>query len=170
MRILISGFVVFIIWCFVSAWLYNDHLLPAFRTPVQVLQIPDQQTREADSLMRLKASMPEGISIYFEFNDARFKPDPQTGNVVSEFKVWLDKYPGSMILVSGNTDIVGTPEYNYELGLKRAQVVGKYLEGLGIPASRIITESQGEKNPAAGYITPEGRAKNRRTEITLKHQ
>lgn len=168
MRILITGFVVFVIWCFVSAWLYNDHLLPALKKPVPVPQISEQQAREADSLMKLKASMPKDIMIYFEFNDAKFKPDPQTDNSVAEFKAWLDKYPGSKILVSGNTDLVGTPEFNNELGLKRAQVIGKYLEGLGVSTGNILTESQGENNPAAGYITAGERAKNRRTVISIK--
>ena len=170
MRILITGFVVFVIWCFVSAWLYNDHLLPAFNKPVPVPQVSDQQTREADSLMKLKASMPRDILIYFEFNDAKFKPDPQTDNSVAEFKAWLDKYPGSKVGVMGHTDLVGTPEFNTELGMKRALAVGKYVEGLGISADRILTGSAGENNPAGGYITAEERAKNRRTVISIKMQ
>lgn len=168
MRILITGFVVFVIWCFFSAWLYNDHLLPATRKPVPVPQVSEKQTREADSLMKLKASMPKDIMIYFEFNDAQFKPDPQTENAVAEFKTWLGKYPGSKVSVSGNTDLVGTPEYNDELGLKRAQVVGKYLEGLGMSADRMLIVSDGENKPAAGYVTAEERAKNRRTVISIK--
>jgi OOP family OmpA-OmpF porin len=168
MRILITGFVVFVIWCFISAWLYNDHLLPAFKKPVPVLQIPDQQTREADSLMKLKASAPKDIMVYFEFNDAKFKLDQQFDNSVAEFKSWIDKYPGSSIVVSGHTDLVGTPDFNQDLGMKRAQVVSKYLENLGIPSTRIATESQGESHPAAGYLTAESRAKNRRTVISIK--
>jgi len=168
MRILITGVIVFVIWCFISAWLYNDKLLPVLKKPVPVLTIPDNQTREADSLMKLKASMPKDLTIYFEFNDAKFKADPQISNDIAPFKAWLDKYPGSMLLVTGHADLVGTPEFNQELGLKRAQVVSKYLEGQGIPANRILTESMGESKPAAGYITPQGRAKNRRTEISIK--
>jgi len=170
MRILITGFVVFVIWCFISAWLYNDHLLPAWDKPVPVLQISDQQAREADSLMKIKASMPKDIMIYFEFNDAKFKADPQTDNSVAEFKTWLGKYPASKISVTGHTDLVGTPEFNNDLGMKRAQVVGKYLEGLGISSDRLVVSSAGENEPAAGYITAEGRAKNRRTVISIKMQ
>jgi outer membrane protein OmpA-like peptidoglycan-associated protein len=168
MRILITGFIVFVIWCFVSAWLYNDHLLPALKKPVAVTTVPETNTREADSLMKLKAMMPKDLTIYFEFNDAKFKADPQNDNSVAEFKAWLDKYPGSMLSVTGNTDLVGTADYNQALGLKRAEIVGKYIESKGINASRIITQSLGETKPAAGYLTKEDRAKNRRTEITIK--
>jgi OOP family OmpA-OmpF porin len=136
--------------------------------PVPVLTTPENKTNEADSLMKLKASMPKDLMIYFEFNESKFKPDPQFDQTIAEFKAWLDKYPTSMLSITGNTDLVGTPEYNQELGLERAQVVGKYVEGIGIPAARILTESMGETNPVAGYITQEDRAKNRRTEITIK--
>jgi len=170
MRILITGFVFFVIWCFVSAWLYNDKLLPAMKKPVTIQTIPEKQTNEADSLMRLKASMPANLLIYFEFNDAKFKPDPQTDNGVTEFKAWLDKYSGSMLSVTGHTDLVGTPDYNYKLALKRAQIIEKYLENQGINAGRMVTDSKGSTEPAADYLTAEGRAKNRRTEISIKMQ
>jgi outer membrane protein OmpA-like peptidoglycan-associated protein len=170
MRILITGFVVFVIWCFFSAWLYNDKLLPAMKKPVLVQTIPESQTNVADSLMKLKASMPKDLLIYFEFNDSKFKTDPQTDKSVAEFKEWLDKYSGSMISITGHTDLVGTAEYNMALGLKRALVVGKYLQGKGINSTRIITESRGKSKPIADYLTSEGRAKNRRTEISLKMQ
>jgi outer membrane protein OmpA-like peptidoglycan-associated protein len=170
MRILITGFVLFVIWCFISAWLYNDKLLPAMKKPVPVQTITESQTNVADSLMKLKALMPKDLLIYFEFNDAKFKPDPQTDISISEFKSWLDKYPGSMLSVTGHTDLVGTPDYNMALGLKRAKIIGKYVEDKGINSVRIITESQGESKPVADYLTKEGRAKNRRTEISIKMQ
>ncbi len=170
MRIIIIGCIAFIIWCFVSSWLYNDHLLPVLRKPDAAVTVEDTGTSEADSLAQLKAMMPEDLKIYFEFNDSKFKPDQQTDNKVTEFKAWLDKYPGSQLSVTGHTDLVGTPEYNQALGQKRADVVSEYLKNQGIEAGKIISESMGENKPAAGYITKENRAKNRRTEITIKMQ
>jgi outer membrane protein OmpA-like peptidoglycan-associated protein len=170
MRILITGFVVFVIWCFISAWLYNDKLLPAMKKPVTVQTISESQTNVADSLMKLKALMPKELLIYFEFNDAKFKTDPLTDKSIAEFKAWLDKYSGSMLSVIGNTDLVGTDEYNKALGLRRALVVAKYLQEKGINSGRIITESRGKSKPIADYLTSEGRAKNRRTEISIKMQ
>jgi outer membrane protein OmpA-like peptidoglycan-associated protein len=168
MRILITGFVAFVIWCFISAWLYNDKLLPAMRKPVPVQTIPESQTNVADSLTKLKALMPKDLLIYFEFNDAKFKPDPQTDNTIAAFKAWLDKYPGSILSVTGHTDLVGTPEYNQALALKRAQILGSHLENQGINSGRMMVESKGETQPIGDYLTSEGRAKNRRTEISIK--
>lgn len=170
MRIIVTGFVVFVIWCIVSAWLYNDKLLPVINTPVTIKATPESQTNAADSLMKLKASMPGNLLIYFEFGKAKFKTDPQTDSSIAEFKRWLERYSGSVLTVKGNTDLVGTAEYNKALGMKRALTVSKYLETKGIDSGKIITESQGESNPAAGYITAEERAKNRRTEVTIKMQ
>jgi len=170
MRILITGFVVFVIWCFISAWLYNDKLLPIIKAPIPVAAIPDKQSNEADSLMKLKAMMPKELQIYFEFNDAKFKSDQQFENGIAELKAWLEKYPTSKLSVTGHTDLVGTPEYNMDLGMQRALVTGKYLEGLGISTDRIVTESQGENMAGIDYVTKEGRAKNRKTVISIKMQ
>ena len=170
MRILITGFILLVIWCIFSAWLYNHKLIPAMKKSEPILTIPVTLTNEADSLMKLKASMPENLLIYFEFNETKFKPDPQTDIIIIPFKAWLDKYQGSMLHVTGHTDKVGTNDYNYNLGLKRAQIVEKYLENKGINASRMIIESKGETEPAADNLTDEGRAKNRRTEISIKMQ
>ena len=70
--------------------------------------------------------------------------------------------------VIGHTDFIGTPEYNLKLGLKRAQIVQKYLETKGIVSDKIVPSSRGAEQPVADLITSAGRAKNRRTEITLK--
>ena len=168
MRILITGFVIFVIWCFISAWLYNDKILPVLKTPGMVNAIPDSPTKDADSILKVKASMPADLLIYFEFNDTKFKTDTQSDNRIAEFKRWLDRFTGSMISVTGNTDLVGTADFNDALGHKRAFAVGKYLQDKGINADRIITKSQGKNKPVADYLTEEGRAKNRRTEVSIK--
>ncbi len=170
MRILTTGFVFFVIWCFVSAWLYNDNVLPALRKPVTVQTIPETPSSEADSLMKIKASMPENLLIYFEFDKSKFKPDPQTDNSVSRLKAWLAEYPSSMLTVTGHTDLVGTADYNFKLGMKRAQAVGNYLEDQGVNSNRLLLDSKGAGEPAADYLTAEDRAKNRRTEISIKMQ
>ena len=94
----------------------------------------------------------------------------EPGSLPTKFRAWLDKYPDSKLLITGHTDLVGTNEYNMQLGLERAQIVSGYIQTLGINSNRIIVESGGETQPIAGYITEENRAKNRRTEITIKMQ
>jgi outer membrane protein OmpA-like peptidoglycan-associated protein len=170
MRILIAGVIALAIWCVVSAWLYNDKLLPVIRKPAILQTVPVAQARETDSLMKIKSSMPKNFVIYFEFDKTKFKPDQATASSIIPFKTWLDKYPGSMLLVTGYTDLVGTVDYNHNLALKRAQIVGNYLETQGVNANRLMIVSKGKTEPAADYLTGEGRAKNRRTEISIKMQ
>ncbi len=168
MKILFTGFVAFVIWSFFSTWLFVDILRPSLRKPEAVQIIPETTNNVADSLARIYALMPKDLVIPYGFDKAKFTPDPQLEASLPEFKSWLDKYPGSMMLVTGYTDLVGTPEYNQALGLERAQAVQKYLESKGLPSSRMIVTSRGEEDPVAGYITAEERAKNRRTVIAIK--
>ena len=168
MRIIITGFIALVIWSFLSTWLYVDILKPATRKPVVSQVSENSQTREADSLVKLNASMPEVLCFYFEFDRAKLAPEQVADSRIDELKAWLDKYPGSMIQVTGHTDFIGTPEYNYDLGLVRAKVVKEYLETKGIPSERIETISRGEDDPVSDISTSEGRRLNRRTEVSIK--
>lgn len=170
MRIIISGLLAFLVWSVFSAWIFNDKLLPVLRKPVPMPATYDEEARMADSLAQLKASMPETLMIYFDFNKSESEADPQLGSRIAPFRAWLQKYPGSKLVVTGHTDLIGTNEYNLQLGLERAQFITGHILALGIDRNRVITESAGETRPVAGYITEENRAKNRRTEITIKMQ
>lgn len=75
--------------------------------------------------------------------------------------------------VSGHTDSRGEPGYNRELSRRRADAVkaelARHLSGAGI---EITAEGRGETDPVApneknGEDDPEGRAQNRRVEITF---
>ncbi len=168
MRILTIGAVTFVIWAFFSTWLFVDVLKPALKKPVETIAVPVTTNNVADSLARIYALMPKDLVIWHDFDKARLITDPQIETSLAEFKSWLDKYPESIIMVTGYTDLVGTPEYNKTLGLERAQAAQEFLEEKGFPASRMIVSSKGEEDALAGYITAEERAKNRRTVISIK--
>ena len=168
MKILITGFIAFVVWSFFSMWLYVDILRPAAEKPVVVQPVPESQSREADSLMKIYASMPKDLLIYFEFDKTKFKADAKTDSSIAKFKEWLDKHPEAVLSITGHTDFIGTPEYNQALGLERAQIIQKYLVSKSFPPERMVVTSRGEEQPIANHITSEGRAKNRRTEITIK--
>ncbi len=170
MRILITGFVVFVIWCFISTWLYVDKVLPAMKKPVPVQTVSDSTIIRADSLALLNESVPKNLLIYFEFDKVKFKLDSHSEIRISEIKNWLEKNPSSTLIVTGHTDLVGTNDYNHKLGLKRAEVFKKYLVTIGIPSAKILTDSKGENEPLGDYLTEEGRAMNRRTELSIKTQ
>jgi outer membrane protein OmpA-like peptidoglycan-associated protein len=55
-----------------------------------------------------------------------------------------------------------------DLSQRRAGSVSSYLAAQGINVQRLITVGYGETRPIASNDTPEGRAQNRRVEITLQ--
>ncbi len=69
--------------------------------------------------------------------------------------------------IEGNTDEVGSDEYNHALGLKRAKSVMLYLKDHGIDPNKMELVSYGESNPVCTGSSAACHAKNRRVEINL---
>lgn len=79
----------------------------------------------------------------------------------------LREYRSTMIQVAGHTDSTGGDQYNMLLSRNRAQEVANVLTGVGVQPVRIEVIGFGETSPIATNSTPEGRALNRRVELTL---
>ncbi|WP_299664265.1 OmpA family protein [uncultured Ruegeria sp.] len=79
----------------------------------------------------------------------------------------LVNYPNSNVQIIGHTDSDGEASYNFGLSERRANSVADILQANGVGYSRITTVGQGENNPIASNLTPEGKAKNRRVEIVV---
>ena len=79
----------------------------------------------------------------------------------------MSRYPEITVTVTGHTDNVGKPASNQTLSQKRADNIKKMLIEKGIDGSRIRAIGKGDKEPIATNKTKEGRAKNRRIEITI---
>jgi OOP family OmpA-OmpF porin len=106
----------------------------------------------------------ELVNDEFDFDSAVIKPEmamalDQIARAVRE------SGGDEMLTIIGHTDGVGSQEYNYELGLRRAESTRSYLRGLGIPDSRMAIRSLGKLEPIATNETEAGRARNRRIEI-----
>jgi peptidoglycan-associated lipoprotein len=74
---------------------------------------------------------------------------------------------GKTFKLEGNCDEFGSDEYNFALGLKRANAVKAALVNEGIAADSISMVSLGEGNPTCTEKTKECWAKNRRVEVKL---
>lgn len=75
--------------------------------------------------------------------------------------------PGWKFEIGGHTDNVGEEIDNIELSTARANSVADYLFTKGISRERMKAIGYGEKYPIESNETPEGRRKNRRTEIKI---
>jgi outer membrane protein OmpA-like peptidoglycan-associated protein len=74
----------------------------------------------------------------------------------------------ALFVVVGHTDNVGSEDYNFELGQKRATGVARYLiSRKGIDPIRVMAVSCGASTTLANDASREGRRKNRRIEILV---
>jgi outer membrane protein OmpA-like peptidoglycan-associated protein len=104
-------------------------------------------------------------SVYFDFDKSTLRPDARA-ELDRAAKIMLDN-PGVVLELQGNTDARGTDAYNKKLGDRRAVAVFDYLKAKGVAGSRLKTVSFGEGKPAASNETEQGRAKNRRVDLTI---
>ena len=102
---------------------------------------------------------------YFDFNKATLKPAGKE-RIDSEIIPPMKEHSELRALVEGHTDSIGSEAYNLRLSERRANAVADYMESQGISSSRITTKGWGKSKPVADNRTKEGRAKNRRVEIT----
>ncbi len=75
--------------------------------------------------------------------------------------------PDARITVIGHTDDTGDDSVNVPLSDSRAKSVADYLVAQGVPAGSVTSKGVGSSQPVASNKTADGRAQNRRTEITV---
>ncbi len=79
----------------------------------------------------------------------------------------LNKYPQSLVTVTGHTDSRGSAAYNQDLSERRANAVANVLFNGGVSYSRVRAVGAGENQPIATNQTAAGMAQNRRVDITI---
>src|ERR1041385_3966098 len=116
-----------------------------------------------------KGAMPiatQRRSIYFETDSAKMGRDARA--VVDEIGSFMKPYENAVVDIDGNTDSTGSRGHNVDLSRQRAQAVKQYLiENNGFPTTRMRAVGNGPDRPVADNSTPEGREKNRRTDIKV---
>ena len=101
----------------------------------------------------------------FETDSTQITADSQS--TVTNLSQILNAYPTAQVQLSGHTDNTGAPDADRSLSLNRANAVKQMLVDGGIAADRIATIGYGQDRPIASNSTEEGRAKNRRLELTV---
>ncbi|ERJ59975.1 OmpA family protein [Sphingobacterium paucimobilis] len=72
------------------------------------------------------------------------------------------------IEIAGHTDNTGNKAHNQRLSENRASAISAYLLEKGIPESRVKSIGYGDTKPISDNTSPEGKQRNRRTEIILR--
>lgn len=114
-------------------------------------------TRSGDNII---LNMPNNVT--FDSSSANLKP--AGANTLTGVAMVLKEYNKTAVNVLGFTD---SQDLNMRLSQQRADSVASALITQGVAANRIRTQGMGPSNPIASNSTAEGKAQNRRVEITL---
>jgi outer membrane protein OmpA-like peptidoglycan-associated protein len=125
-----------------------------------------QEEKAADSCQTLMRQASANGTINF----ARAKADltADSAQTLRDLAQIANQCPSFKIQIEGHTDSEGTDERNQRLSNRRAQAVADFLAQSGVDPQRMTTVGYGATKPIADNATPEGRAKNRRIEFTVK--
>lgn len=119
-----------------------------------------QVARDGDNVRLI---MPNSIT--FNTNESIIKTS--ANSVLDSVALVAKEYDKTRLQVVGYTDSTGNDKINQPLSERRAAAVANYLALRGVQGSRISSYGAGSSNPIASNATTEGKAQNRRVEITL---
>ncbi len=104
-----------------------------------------------------------GKVVEFRFNSDVLTPAGR--RLLSEVLAALRQFPEVPVEIAGHTDAIGTPAFNLDLSIRRAEAVLAYLVENDEDPDRFVVTGHGETQPVASNDTPAGRARNRRIEF-----
>lgn len=140
---------------------YMDRQDAALRARLQGTGV--SVTRTGPNGENITLNMPGNVTFAVNSADisASFYP------VLDSVALVLKEFDKTMVEVAGHTDSDGSDAYNQQLSERRASSVVAYLVSRQIRGDRFLTVGAGESRPIASNATPEGKAQNRRVEITI---
>lgn len=151
-----------------SLGLYHGHrlrlpVLEAIRSYIPPPPPPEPKKVVIPKIVRL-----DSLSL-FDSGKAELKAG--STKVLVNALVDIKARPGWLIVVAGHTDITGNAQRNQLLSRERAAAVRDWMRDTGdVPESCFAVQGYGDSRPVASNDTPEGRAQNRRVEISLVPQ
>jgi chemotaxis protein MotB len=164
----ISVFVMGLLTACVTQQSYNS-LDQAYSQLQQAYQGDEVEIRQLQG--ELKITIKDKIL----FPEGGYKLNAKADQVLVKMAPTLSGFQNTKVVVRGYTDNVGIgPELrkegigtNLDLSSKRADNVVDFLVRKGVDKNLISAQGMGESNPVASNATPDGRAQNRRIEVTL---
>jgi OmpA-OmpF porin, OOP family len=106
------------------------------------------------------------VTVTFGFDKAMLTADDK--EQLDGFAAQLGSAKSYILEVTGGTDSVGNPQYNYDLSQRRADAVVQYLASkYGVAPHRFYLIGIGEDQAVADNKTRDGRKQNRRVQVQL---
>ncbi len=110
--------------------------------------------------------------VLFDFDKADIKPEAE--EQLHKVALIIKQKGKGIVVIHGHTDAKGSEDYNQALSIRRARAVQLWLVDKGETRARYKVIGHGETEPVAanskpdGTDNPEGRAQNRRVEISVQ--
>lgn len=122
-------------------------------------------------LMTERVPVTPPMNFVFDSRVLQFELDradllPGASDMLMPVVEYLRAYPEVNARIAGHTCNLGTTEHNQSLSERRAQAAADFLMSQGIAQERLVVTGYSELEPIATNDTEEGRARNRRVEIT----
>ena len=137
----------------------------------QAQNMANQASNRADSLTGVVANLDNYrpvVETAVNFGFDKFNLTTKAKQALDELGADLPNAKHYIVVVDGNTDSVGSADYNYVLSKRRADSVITYLvTKYQIPAHKIYLIGLGTDKPVAQNSNTAGRAKNRRVDVRL---
>jgi chemotaxis protein MotB len=138
-------------------------------------QLSGEISAQQVHISRLQGAIKVAVNSDLLFPSGSWQMPPQAAQLIAKMAPILAPFQQTTIIVTGYTDNVPIgPELrqqgvdsNQQLSLKRAQTVANFLVSQGVNPNLVSAQGRGEADPVAPNDTPEGRAQNRRVELTL---
>ncbi len=149
----------------------DQKALSAGQAADQAQNLANQAANRADSLTGVVANLDNyrpvtETAVHFGFD--KYNLTPKAKQELDELGADLPNARHYIVVVDGNTDSVGSADYNYLLSKRRADAVIEYLvTKYQIPAHKIYIIGMGKDKPVAENSNTAGRAKNRRVDVRL---
>lgn len=146
----------------------NDTILGPIGYSIQELSPSTEKSPNEDwSALKTKINA-NPLILYFNTNQSEINLTTEERQKVADIVKYLDHVNDAKVSAVGHTDNVGDRTKNIQLGQERADFAKAYLIKNGIAADKIISYSKGPDEPIADNATVDGKAKNRRTVITIQ--
>ena len=130
-----------------------------------------EEMRDVDVKV-LKGVVYISLSDNMLYKSGSYEISDKAGETLSKIAKIIKDYQGYDVLIEGNTDNVPISQTNirnnWDLSALRASSVVQSLQNnYGVEPKRLTAGGRGEYNPIAGNDTPDGKARNRRTQIII---
>lgn len=142
----------------------NEDEIP--RLPAEDPNIAAQETANYKLYNQTPAQMYRSLklpSINYDFDSIR--PPEYAYPFLDKVALVMKEHESLHLIMQGNSDVLGSDEYNYWLSGARAAALKSYLVSRGVNAERIRIHAYGNTRPITMDHSPAGRRANRRVDM-----